>query len=331
VSRRIAILGGAGFVGTNLALAAMDRDYDVVSYDTGDRLRRMRACGLPSYVDRKFVDLAIPGLLFDEPVDAIVHLAALPHVDYSLHHPDRTVRNNVGCLAEVLAVARRRDIPVLFTSSVEVYGGNDGDLFREDAPLTSLSPYAASKIACEAMIDAYRAVYGVRATTVRLTNLYGPWQAPDRVIPRLITQCVLGRRCQIVDGRFRDFLHVDDVVSALLALLELDEWGGVYNIATGEAAGLREIGDAVLAAAGAHEHPEVISAPPDDGRGHFLIASSERMQLKTGWKPKVSLAEGVERTVAWYRQHQDWWAPFTNSILADRDGPTFILDHVIPL
>lgn len=331
MARRIAIVGGAGFIGTNLALAAIDRGYDIVVYDTGDRLRRLASCGLPSHVGRRFMDLAAPDVLLDPRIDGIVHLAALAHVDFSLYRPAFTVRNNIGCLTAVLASAVRDGIPVLFTSSIEVYGGNDGDQFREDSPLTSLSPYAASKIGCESVIASYRAAFGVRATTARLTNLYGPWQAPDRVIPRLIAQSLLGHRCQVVRDRLRDFMHVDDVVTALFALLELNEWGGTYNVAAGEAVGLEDVSDAVLAAIGTGRRPEVIGPRPGDGRGRSLVASSSRLQVKTGWKPVVSLAEGVERTAAWYRDHMDWWAPFEDSITADRDGPAFILDHVIPL
>jgi dTDP-glucose 4,6-dehydratase len=320
---RIAITGAAGFVGTNLALAAGARGHEIVLYDARDRLGRLAAAGLADTAECRFGDLAAPGAGLGPDADVIVHLAALPHVDHSIHAPEFVVRNNLASMAAVLSSARRHGVPVLFTSSIEVYGGNDGAPFREDDPLTSLSPYAASKIGCEALVDAYRAAYGVRVTIARLTNLYGPWQAPDRVIPRVVTQMLLDRTSQAVRGRLRDFMHVDDAVTALFALLEQD--GGVFNVATGNAVSVEE------AAGRAAGRLDVVDAPAGDGRGRSLVACPDRLAVTTGWKPLVPLAEGIERTVAWYRDRQDWWAPFTALIRADRDGPGFLLDRAFPL
>lgn len=327
---RIAIVGGAGFVGTNLALGALQREHEVVLYDVGDRLGRLARSGLLREADCRFADLAAPGARVGRDADAIVHLAALPHVDHSLYEPGLIMRNNTACTAAVLSSARRTGVPVLFTSSIEVYGGNDGALFREDDPMRSLSPYAASKIGCEALADAYRTAYDVAVTTVRLTNLYGPWQAPDRVIPRVAAQALLGRRAQAVRGRLRDFLHVDDAVAALFALLERDEHGGVFNVAAGNGTALEDAAGAILTAAGTGRL-DVIDAPADDGRGRSLVACADRLAVTTGWKPLVPLDEGVERTVAWYRDHRDWWAPYTALIRADRTGPGFLLDHAFPI
>lgn len=173
---RLAITGGAGFVGINLALAVLDRGHEVVLYDVGDRLGRLAASGLMEVAECRFGDLAEPGARLGADSDVIVHLAALPHVDHSLHEPDLVVRNNLASTATVLSSARRDGLPVVFTSSIEVYGGNDGALFREGDPLTSLSPHAASKIGCEALVDACRAAYG-------LTEREVPGFLVDRAFP----------------------------------------------------------------------------------------------------------------------------------------------------
>ncbi|AUG80518.1 hypothetical protein CFP65_5836 [Kitasatospora sp. MMS16-BH015] len=327
---RIAITGGAGFVGTNLALLARQRGHEVILVDTADRLGRLRHSGLLDSAACEFLDLADPGAAFAAEADVFVHLAALPHVDYSLFHPETAVRNNTAALLSVLSAARATGTPVLFTSSIEVYGGNDGPLFREeDAPLP-LSPYAASKIGAEHIVDSYRINYGLRATTVRLTNLYGPWQAPDRIIPRIVLQALLDTPSEAVTGRLRDFLYVEDAAEALLLLATGEHTGETFNLAAGQAVALEEVAAAVITAAGSGRFTTVDS-PPRDGRGPSLVATSDRLNLATGWRPTVPLAEGIRRTADWYRDNRAWWSRFEPLVTTDRRTADFLADHVLPL
>jgi dTDP-glucose 4,6-dehydratase len=323
---RIGVVGGAGFVGVNFAAAALARGYQTVIIDVGDRLGRLAHSGLLDRTRCHLVDVATPGAEVPE-VDVLLHLAALPHVDFSLYHPETVTTNNVGVHATVLATARRRQTPVLFTSSVEVYGGNDGAMFDEEDPLVALSPYAASKIACESLTASYQAVYGSLVTTVRLTNLYGPWQAPDRVLPRVTGQAIVGHPAEASADRIRDFLFVDDAVRALLLLIERGAWGGVFSLSSGIGVEVEEAARMVVDAVG-HGSLRIVDAPLRDGRGGSLVASPQRLMNAVDWKPEVPLDTGIERTVAWYRDNQTWWRRFEPLLRASRQGPEFLVDHV---
>ncbi|GAB3939228.1 dTDP-glucose 4,6-dehydratase [Kribbella albertanoniae] len=328
--QRIAIVGGAGFVGTNLALEARRRGFDIVVVDSADRLSRLRHSGLADVADCDLLDLAAPGAVLETKADVYVHLAALPQVDYSLFYPESAVVNNIASLTTTLAAARQTGTPVLFTSSIEVYGGNDGAVFREDDPVLALSPYAASKIGCEHIVDSYRVNFGLVATTVRLTNLYGPWQAPDRIIPRIVLQTLLGIPSEAVTGRLRDFLYVEDAVDALLGLLEGGHWGQRLNVAAGHGVALEDVASSILRTVGAGELTTV-DAPPRDGRGPSLVASPDRLEAVTGWTPRTAWTEGLQRTVDWYRENQSWWQQFDHIVSADRNDPAFLVDHALPL
>ncbi|WP_019548313.1 NAD-dependent epimerase/dehydratase family protein [Streptomyces sulphureus] len=328
MSRNIALIGAAGFVGTNLALGMEQRGHTVTLVDVGDRFGRLAASGLLDRAPHHFVDLARPGASLPE-CDVLVNLAALPQVDFSLHHPELAFTNNVAVMSVVLEAARRRGTPLLFTSSIEVYGGNDGPLFTEESPLLPLSPYAASKIACEGFLESYRHNFGIAATTVRLTNLYGPWQAPDRIVPRIAAQALLGVESEAVTGRLRDFLAVADAVDAICRLVESDEWNNTFNIAAGNPTTLEEAAETVVRTGGCGSVTE-IETPSADGRGHSLVASSARLGEATGWKPTTALSDGIAATTAWYRDNRTWWQPFREQVRSGRRGPEFLVDHAFP-
>ncbi|MEV6121788.1 NAD(P)-dependent oxidoreductase [Streptomyces sp. NPDC052077] len=329
MSLNISIVGAAGFVGTNLALAALEAGHSVTLVDVADRLGRLRASGLLDRAPHQYVDLSEPGARLTGAADAVIHLAALPQVDFSLYEPARVMRNNTAVTTAVLDHARATDVPVLFASSIEVYGGNDGDLFTETGPLLPLSPYAASKIGCEQYLESCRHTFGTAATTVRLTNLHGAWQAPDRIVPRITAQSLSGIKSEAVTGRLRDFLAVEDATRALLGLVERGLWGETFNLSAGVPTGLEEVADTI---AGLTDSGPVarLDSPVGDGRGPSLVASPARLEERLGWRAAVPLAEGLRTTVSWYAENEAWWRPFEAQFGADRDGPRFLLDHAFP-
>jgi dTDP-glucose 4,6-dehydratase len=325
----ISIVGAAGFVGTNLALAALEAGHSVHLVDVSDRLGRLRSSGLLAQAPHQFVDLSQPGARLDGPADVIVHLAALPQVDFSLYEPARVLTNNTAVTAAVLDSARVMNAPVLFASSIEVYGGNDGVLFTETSPLLPLSPYAASKISCEEYLTSLRYGFGTATTTVRLTNLYGPWQAPDRIIPRVVAQGLSGIKSEVVTDRLRDFLAVEDATRALLGLVQRGLWGETFNLSAGRHTGLEEVTDAIADLTGSG--PVIrTSTPAKDGRGRSLVASPVHLEERLGWSAEIPLSDGLRRTVSWYAGHESWWRSFEAQFGADRDGPHFLLDHTYP-
>lgn len=326
---RLGVVGGAGFVGVSFAEAALAAGYDVAIIDAADRLGRLSYSGIDRAAKCHFLNPATAAVALPE-VDVLVNLAALPHVDYSLYYPEAVATNNTGVHATVLATARSRQIPVLFTSSVEVYGGNEGATFEEDDRLSPLSPYAASKVACESLTTSYQASYGTAVTTVRLTNLFGPWQAPDRIVPRIACQRLLGLGAEASGGRIRDFLFITDAVRALLRIVEAGNWGGTYNLSSGEGVRVEDAAHMVVGDAG-QDSLRVVDAPPVDGRGCSLVASPQRLTETFGWKPEVSLNDGIDRTVAWYSENRGWWRRFESLLRSGRDSPAFLVDHAHPI
>jgi dTDP-glucose 4,6-dehydratase len=327
MARKIGITGGAGFVGTHLALAAERAGYELTLYDIGDRMGRLSATGLANRARRRYANLADTGRELDEDLDLVVHLAALPQVDYSLYHPELVVRNNVNSTLTVLKSARAYGYPVLFGSSIEVYGGNGGERLIEESPVLPLSPYASSKIACENLVSSYRSTFGVTATTFRLTNLYGPFQVPDRVIPRVTVQSILGMRSEAVSGRYRDFLHISDAVDGIMALIGQRVWGETFNISGGLPLSLEQVVEAIVGPDGY----DLVDPADVDGRGPHLVADAQKLTAATDWRPTIDWRVGVRNTVAWYRKQRLWWDPLNGLAKASRSGPDFLADHVCPI
>jgi len=333
MSKKLVITGGAGFVGTNLTLHALTKDYSVTIYDTRDRLRRLQLCGLLEHERVTFyaTDLAQDNFLFENDTHAIIHLAALAHVDYSLYQPEKVVTNNILSLVNVLQVAVAHKIPILYTSSVEVYGGNNGALFSEESPLYPLSPYAASKVSGEAIIQSYIASSDLIATTVRLTNLYGPWQAPDRLVPRIITQILCNHPCEITKDRFRDYVYITDATEALLGIVDQAHWGEVFNLSSELGSSNFAVATKIKELSSQPCHITTVDMKPKDGRGTSLVSSSQKLQSALAWSPSIALPRGIQLVFDWYSSHHEWWQQFETCIKSDRDKPEFMIDWIYDL
>ncbi|WFA84378.1 NAD-dependent epimerase/dehydratase family protein [Paenibacillus amylolyticus] len=189
------------------------------------------------------VTLHQTGFIYLQEQDYIIHLAAMPHVDYSYHQPGEVFRNNTLSTQAVLQYATEHHIPVLLASSVEVYGGDWGRVYHESDPYAPVSPYSASKVACEMLAHSYAQCYQLPVKFFRLTNLYGPWQLPDRIIPRNFGRMLDGLPLDIQGSAVRDFLYVDDALRAIEQIMLKGKDGQVYNISTGLGTTMQEIGE----------------------------------------------------------------------------------------
>jgi nucleoside-diphosphate-sugar epimerase len=222
---------------------------------------------------------------------------------------------DVNCRGNlVLLDALREENPsakLVFVSSRLAYGRVGADPVTEDRVPSPTSVHAVHKLAVEQYLQVYRHVYGLACTTARLTNPYGPGQPSDRtaygVINRMIHQALAGDRIPIYgDGRQRrDYIYIDDAVAALLKLAELPASAGrTYNVGSGVGTPLVDMARAVTSIAGGGRL-EMVAWPPLAERtetGDF-VADVGRIRRELGWEPRVSLAEGLQRTVAFYRAH----------------------------
>jgi UDP-glucose 4-epimerase len=231
---------------------------------------------------------------FEGGFDAVVHLAAVTSVLKSIEHPELTFQTNVAGTHRLLEGARAAGVTALaFASTNAVTGPMEEPAITERAALGPLTPYGATKAAGEMLLSAYTAVYGVRCTALRLTNVYGPgMQAKDSIVARLMRAIRLGNTFEIYgDGRqVRDYVHVSDVVAAFALALGDDSVHGPLVIGTGHSLSVLEVVDEVRRVSGAKL--DVRNGPPKPGEMPAVIVDPSRARA-AGWQPRFSFAEGV--------------------------------------
>lgn len=315
---KVLVTGGCGFIGSNFIryLLQWADDYQVVNLDAltyaGNPANLEDLQGHPGYtfVQGDICDRALVERIMGSGVDSVVHLAAESHVDRSILDSADFVRTNVQGTHTLLEVARQRRVRrFLLVSTDEVYGslGAVGH-FTEESPLAPNSPYAASKAAADLLVRAYVQTYGVPALITRASNNYGPYQFPEKVIPLFVTHALEGRELPVYgDGQHvREWLFVEDHCEALRRVLVAGQVGEIYNIGGGQECTNLDLARLIVHTLGV---PETLIRFVHDRPAHDrrYALNSEKMAVQLGWKPQVSLAAGLARTVAWYRQHEDWW------------------------
>ncbi|MBK8908184.1 MAG: SDR family NAD(P)-dependent oxidoreductase [Rhodospirillales bacterium] len=242
--------------------------------------------------------------------EIVFHLAALIGIPYSYAAARSYVDVNVTGTLNVLEAARRHGVGrVVHTSTSEVYGTALRTPIDETHPLQGQSPYAASKIGADAMVEAYARSHALQAVTLRPFNTFGPRQSERAVIPTVIRQALDPRCAAIRIGDAtprRDFSYVADTVEAFLAVATSDRIhpGSVYNSGAGVAASVADVVDLVRRITGTDKPLETQEARfrPADSEVRLLLADAERLSTATGWRPRRSLESGLETTVAWWRE-----------------------------
>ncbi len=313
MTERVLVTGGAGFVGSHLVDLLLERPDTSVA--VLDRLSTGGSRANVEHYERNprfaFVrgDVNDVGAVDDlvRQADAVIHAAAESHVDRSIDAPREFLESNLLGTQTVLEACRAHGTRMLMISTDEVYGAGDpdGGLFEEDHALVPRSPYAASKAAADLLCHAYHATYGLPVTVVRGTNAFGPRQI-ERVVPTYTIAALEGRPIPVYgEGKQRrEFLHVGDWVRAALLVLEQGEPGLVYNIGEGHELENLELARRICALAGAPE--SLITFVPDRPGHDFRYGISAGRLLALGWRPEIPFDEGLESTVAWYRDHLEW-------------------------
>jgi dTDP-glucose 4,6-dehydratase len=264
---------------------------------------------------------ALDRIFAEHRPDAVLHLAAETHVDRSIDGPMAFIDTNVAGTATLLQAARThreggRELRLLHVSTDEVYGalGATGR-FTEDTPYAPNSPYAASKAASDHLVRAWGETYGLPVILTNCSNNYGPFQFPEKLVPVVILSALSGRDIPVYGQgtNVRDWLHVEDHARGLLAVLAHGRLGERYNI--GGDAEARNI-DLVQAICAALDELRPEGAPHArlirfvaDRPGHDFRYAIDATKVRTelGWRPTVTLHEGLRRTVAWYIENEPWW------------------------
>jgi dTDP-glucose 4,6-dehydratase len=317
--KRVLVTGGAGFISSNFARHLLGATpYEVVLLDALtyagnlDNLTDVLGHERLSFVHGDVRDPELVGQIVRE-VDVIVNAAAESHVEKSIREgASEFVTTNVEG-TQILLDAIRRD-PVdsfILISSSEVYGTAECAPMDEEHPLNPRSPYAATKAGADRLAYSYFVTYDLPIVIVRPFNNYGPYQFPEKVVPRFITQALTDQPLTIHgDGHAsRDWLYVGDDAEAIEAVIaaDVDDVAGeVINLATGVDLSVSEIAELVLDGVGKSRSLK-LHTPERPGQVDRHIGSTEKAERLLGWRARTSFEEGLERTIVWYRQNRLWW------------------------
>ncbi len=318
-TKKVLVTGGAGFIPSNFVRHILQATpYEVVSLDALTYAGSMDNLAAVSTHERHhFVhgDIRDPELVREvvADVDVIVNAAAESHVEKSIEAgASEFVTTNVEGTQILLDAVRETPVErfILFSSS-EVYGTAQYEPMDEEHPLNPRSPYAATKAGADRLAYSYYVTYGLPIVIVRPFNNYGPRQHPEKVVPRFITQALADEPLTIHgDGHAsRDWLFVDDDAEAVEAVIEADlekVVGEVINVATGIDISVFEIADKVLQAVG-RPGSQKVHVDERPGQVDRHIGSTEKAERLLGWRARTSFEDGLERTIAWYRENEAWW------------------------
>ncbi len=310
----ILVTGGAGFIGSHVCEALLARGEAVVSLDNFDdfyapavkRRNLAAAVGHPGFtlVEGDLRDAgALEGLFRRHRVSAVIHLAARAGVRPSIRQPALYADVNVTGTACLLEAARRAGVPkFLFGSSSSVYGVRTGLPFKEtddvDAPA---SPYAATKRAGELLCRAAHALSRMAITCLRFFTVYGPRQRPEMAIHKFTRLIEGGEPIPLFgDGSTaRDYTYIDDIVAGVLGALDACSGFAIYNLGSADPIRLADLVRLLEIALG--RKARSAPAPPEPGDVPFTCADVSAAKAAFGYEPKVKIAEGLQRFVAWYR------------------------------
>ena len=317
-SGRVLITGCAGFIGSHLAQALLRRGDEVVGLDNFDpyyprpdkerNLALVREVGDLAFAEGDIRDAdLLARVMAEHRPTAVAHIAALAGVRPSVQAPDRYMDVNVTGTARVLEAARQAGVGrVVFASSSSVYGGDNEVPFSEDQPTTSpLSPYAASKIAAEALGHAFHHLYDLPCVCLRFFTVYGPRQRPDLAIHKFTPLILAGQPIPVFgDGTTsRDYTFVEDIVRGIIAALDSDVDWSVVNLGGHQPVTLNELVAALERALGKEAIIERLPMQPGDMLR--TCADVRKAKAVLGWEAQVSLDEGLRRFAEWYRAAGD--------------------------
>jgi UDP-glucose 4-epimerase len=311
----VLVTGGAGFIGSHLVETLANARERIVVFDNFTTGTRGNLAGASAWVDVVEGDVRDLDSLrcVMEGVGVVFHLAAVSAVAPSVKDPLTTNAVNVTGTLNVLLAARDAGVRrVVFASSAAVYGSDPGVPTAETAPFAPLSPYAASKAAGELCCRVFAKLYGVEAVALRLFNVYGPRQNPasedSGVVTRFLARLASGQP-PIIDGdgeQSRDLVYVGDVVGAFLRSCEAPAASGeVFNIGSGRSATISELAKTLAGIAAPDRVLRPIHHPARTGDVRHSCADISKARQILGYAPAVELADGLARTLAWWRESRD--------------------------
>lgn len=317
---KVLVTGAAGFIGSRLVQRLVESGADVrafIRYTSRPEFGNLTF--LPPEVfhqveivrgdleDHAAVDLAM------DDIDMVFHLGALISIPYSYVHPVETARTNFLGTLNVLEACRQNKIKLIHTSTSEVYGSALRVPIDEDHPLQAQSPYSASKIGADKLVESYYRSFNVQTVTVRPFNTYGPGQSNRAVIPTIITQALTSNQIHLGNlTTRRDFTYLDDTVNGFLLAASNGKWDGqVYNLGTGYEVSIGEAAQIIFN--NLKIQPDIMidqeRMRPEKSEVLRLVSDNAKAKRDLGWMPLVGLEEGLAATIEWIKLHLNNYIP----------------------
>jgi len=318
------ITGGAGFIGSNFVHYMLEKynDYQIVNIDlltyAGNLENHKGIEDNPNYsflkgdiANRELVDF----LLKSHKVDVIINFAAESHVDRSITEPDVFIKNNILGTQALLDVAKANNIhKYVQISTDEVYGSlGETGYFTEETSLAPNSPYSASKAGADMIVRSYYETFGMNVNITRCSNNYGPYHFPEKLIPLMITNVLEGKPLPVYGkgDNVRDWLHVKDHCSAIDLIIHEGKPGEVYNIGGHNERRNIEIVELIVDKLG--KSRDLIQFVTDRlGHDRRYAIDPTKIMTQLGWKPQYTFDIGIEETIQWYLDNQEWWRNIKN-------------------
>ncbi|MFZ3590406.1 dTDP-glucose 4,6-dehydratase [Bacillus sp. DJP31] len=316
---KLLVTGGAGFIGSNFVRYMVTKypQYQIVNLDyltyagNLENLKDIENASNYTFIKGDIADRDFVNELFQkEKFDYVLNFAAESHVDRSITNPDIFVKTNIQGTLALLDAAKEIGVKkYLQVSTDEVYGtlGETG-YFSEETPLAANSPYSASKAGSDLLVRAYHETFGLPVNITRCSNNYGPFHFPEKLIPLIIINALQDKELPVYgDGlNVRDWLHVEDHCQAIDLVLHKGKDGEVYNVGGNNERTNIEIVKTILKQL---DKPESLIKYVTDRLGHDRRYAIDATKLRTelGWEPKYNFDTGIEQTINWYLENQDWW------------------------
>jgi len=319
---KILVTGGLGFIGSNLIRHLLNKykDIRIVNLDKmgyGSNPANLKDLENDTRYDFVRGDIAdyklVKKIIID--VDAVINVAAETHVDRSISKPRAFLQSNTIGVFNILEALRRenKDAKLVQVSTDEVYGDVLEGSFKENDRLFPSNPYSASKASADMFCLAYHRTYDLNITITRCTNNFGPYQFPEKLIPKTIIRANLNLKIPVYGSgkNVRDWIYVMDHCEALEKALFKGESGEIYNISAGNEYQNIEVVKRILQIM---DKPEDLIEFVADRPGHDVRYSldSSKIRNELGWRPRYSFDEALEETVNWYLNNEKWWRPLAN-------------------
>ena len=324
---KILVTGGLGFIGSNFIRYMLNKykDIEIINVDSmsyganPDNLKDIKDERY-KFIKGDIADYELMSRLVKD-VDVIVNFAAETHVDRSISNPEKFVHSNFLGVFTILESIRKNNtnVRLIHISTDEVYGSIDRGSFKENDRLEPSSPYSSTKASADLLILSYIKTYKIKASILRSCNNYGPYQFPEKLIPKTIIRLLNNLKVPIYGSgkNRREWIYVEDFARAIELIINKGE-NNIYNVSTNEEKENLEVVKTILKMLGKDEsYIEFV----EDRPGHDFRYSIDSTKIRElGWKPKYSFEEGIKLTVEWYKNNEWWWKPLiekNKNILAE--------------